>query len=54
VEENGESAPEEGDKLMEINVDGSCLTRVFSEPGTVVSGPAWQSGRDREAGPILC
>jgi Tol biopolymer transport system component len=54
VEENGESVPQEGDKLMEINADGSCLTRVLSEPGIVVSGPAWQPGLDRGAGPILC
>jgi len=39
---------------MEINADGSCLTRVFSEPGIVVSGPAWQPGLGRGAGPILC
>jgi Tol biopolymer transport system component len=54
VEENGESTPQEGDKLMEINADGSCLTRVLSEPGIIVSGPAWQPGPGREAGPISC
>lgn len=54
VEENGESDPEVGDKLMEINADGSCLTRVLSEPGIVVSGPAWQPGPERGAGPVLC
>jgi Tol biopolymer transport system component len=54
VEENGESTPQEGDKLMAINADGSCLTRVLSEPGIVVSGPAWQPGPGREAGPISC
>jgi WD40-like Beta Propeller Repeat len=54
VREIGGSIPEEGDKLMELNADGSCLTRVLSEPGIVISGPAWQPGPDRGAGPILC
>jgi Tol biopolymer transport system component len=47
-------SPEEGDKLMEINADGSCLTRVFSRSNLIVSGPAWQPGPGREAGPISC
>jgi len=54
VDENGNLTPQEGDKLMEINADGSCLTRVLSEPRIVLSGPAWQPGPGREAGPILC
>lgn len=54
VRELGGSTPEEGDRLMEINDDGSCLTRVFSEPRIIVSSPAWQPGPERGAGPILC
>jgi Tol biopolymer transport system component len=54
VVENGYSDPQEGDRLMAINTDGSCPTRLFSEPGIVVSGPAWQPGAGREAGPISC
>jgi len=54
VDENGDLTPEEGDKLMEINADGSCLTRLISDPGIIVSGPAWQPGSSRGAGPILC
>jgi len=54
VREIGGPIPEEGDKLMEVNADGSCLTRILSEPGIIISGPAWQPGPDRGAGPILC
>jgi len=54
VYENGYSDPEPGDKLMEINADGSCLVRIFSSPELVVSGPAWQPGLDRGADPISC
>lgn len=54
VYENGETNPQEGDKLMSVNADGSCLTTVFSRPEIVVSSPAWQPGLGREAGPISC
>lgn len=43
-----------GDRLMEINADGSCLTNVLSQPGVAYLGPAWQPGPGREAGPIVC
>ncbi|MFL5873060.1 MAG: TolB family protein [Solirubrobacterales bacterium] len=54
VVENGYSDPQEGDKLMAVNADGTCLTRLFSEPQVVVSGPAWEPGPGREAGAISC
>jgi hypothetical protein len=40
---------------MEINPDGSCLTRVYSlgKKG-LVQGAAWQPGAERGAGPISC
>ncbi len=54
VVENGYASPEEGNKLMAINADGTCLMRVFSDPETTVYGSAWQPGLGREAGPIAC
>lgn len=49
--------PEEflpGSALMQINADGSCLTKVLSSPGQFVYGAAWQPGPGREAGRIAC
>jgi Tol biopolymer transport system component len=46
--------PLEGDKVMAINADGTCLTKVFSNPELTLSGSAWQPGIGREAGPINC
>jgi Tol biopolymer transport system component len=43
-----------GDSLMEINPDGSCPTRVASDPKTILLSPVWQPGPGREAGPIPC
>lgn len=54
VYENGYSDPEEGDSLMEINADRSCLIRIFSKADMVVSAPAWRPGPGREAEPISC
>jgi Tol biopolymer transport system component len=54
VEEIGSAGPEEGDNLMEVNADGSCLTRVFSKADLIVSAPAWRPGPGRGAGPISC
>jgi len=54
VFENGYEDPEAGDKLMSINVDGTCLTRVLTAPDLTVLGAAWQPGLGREAGPISC
>jgi hypothetical protein len=44
-----------GSSLMEINPDGSCLTKVYSlgREGAV-QGAAWQPGAGRAAGPISC
>jgi len=54
VVENGYSSPERGDKVMAINADGTCLTRVFTDPEITVYGSAWQPGPGRGAGPISC
>jgi Tol biopolymer transport system component len=43
-----------GDSLMEVNADGSCSTRVLSEPRATLFGATWQPGPGREAGPISC
>ncbi len=43
-----------GDAIMEINADGSCVTRALSAPKTIFLRPAWQPGLGREAGPIAC
>ncbi len=43
-----------GDSLMEVNPDGSCRTRVASDPKTILSSPVWQPGPGREAGRIAC
>lgn len=54
VVENGYTTPEKGAKVMSINADGSCLSRVFSRSRSTVYGVAWQPGIGREAGPIVC
>lgn len=47
--------PQVGDALMEINPDGTCLTKVFTLGRRgAVEGAAWQPGADRGAGPIEC
>jgi Tol biopolymer transport system component len=46
--------PEPGNKVMAINADGTCLTKVFSDPELTLYGTAWQPGIGREAGPISC
>lgn len=43
-----------GDAIMEINVDGTCKTKVLSTPKAALYGPVWQPGPGREAGPITC
>lgn len=43
-----------GNALMQANADGSCFTRVLSQPGTAIYGAAWQPGPGREAGRIAC
>jgi Tol biopolymer transport system component len=54
VYENGYESPEAGDKLMSINVDGTCLTQVLTSPDLTIEGAAWRPGPGREAGPISC
>jgi Tol biopolymer transport system component len=54
VVENGYADPQKGDALMEVNADGTCPIRVFSDPKVTVAGSAWQPGSGREAGPISC
>ncbi len=54
AEATGDLEPEFGNTLMEINADGTCLTKVFSDPKTIVKGSAWQPGPGRGAGPISC
>jgi Tol biopolymer transport system component len=54
VVENGYSTPEVGNKVMAINADGTCLRKVFSDPGLTLYGSAWQPGPGREAGKISC
>lgn len=54
VVENGYTDPKKGDALMAINTDGTCLTKVFSDPDMTLYGAAWQPGAGREAGPIAC
>jgi Tol biopolymer transport system component len=47
--------PQPGSALMEINSDGTCLTRAYSAGAEgVVNGAAWQPGAERGAGPISC
>jgi Tol biopolymer transport system component len=54
VVENGYWTPEKGAKVMSINSDGSCLSRLFSRSRGTVYGIAWQPGPGRGAGPISC
>jgi Tol biopolymer transport system component len=47
-------APAAGNRLMQINADGSCPTRILSAPNQVLWGVAWQPGPGRDAGRIDC
>jgi len=46
--------PEPGNEVMAINADGTCLTRVFTDPDLTLYDSAWQPGPGREAGRIAC
>lgn len=48
------SHPHEGNSVMQVNADGSCLTTLFSIAEGTFYGTAWQPGPGREAGPIAC
>jgi Tol biopolymer transport system component len=50
----GDHGLEEGNRVMAMNADGTCLTKVFSDPDMSIYGVAWQPGSGREAGPISC
>jgi nitrogen fixation protein FixH len=50
----GLSLPHQGNAVMEINADGTCLTRLLSIGRGSFSGSSWQPGPGREAGPIAC
>lgn len=54
AEATGGLEPEPGNKVMAINADGTCLTRVFTNPELTLGSAAWQPGVGREAGPISC
>jgi dipeptidyl aminopeptidase/acylaminoacyl peptidase len=43
-----------GDRIREINADGTCSITVLSDPATAFFGSAWQPGAGRGAGPISC
>lgn len=53
-EATGDREPEPGNKVMAINADGTCLTRVFTDPGLTLYEVAWVPGAGRGAGPISC
>jgi Tol biopolymer transport system component len=50
----GSADPHQGNSVMQINADGSCLSRVFTTGRGIIYGSVWQPGPDREAGPIAC
>jgi Tol biopolymer transport system component len=54
AEGTGGLEPEPGNKVMTVNADGTCLTRVYSNAKVLISGAAWRLGTGREAGPISC
>lgn len=54
AEATGGLEPEPGNKVMAINADGTCLTRVYTNPELTLYGSAWQPGAGRAAGPIVC
>jgi Tol biopolymer transport system component len=47
-------SPKDGNRVMEINADGTCLRTIFSDPDLTLYGPVWQPGLGREAGPLAC
>lgn len=54
AEATGGLEPEPGNKVMAINADGTCLTRVYTDPGLTLYEVAWVPGVGRGAGPISC
>lgn len=43
-----------GDAILQINVDGTCLTKTFSAPRFAYQRAAWRPGPGRGAGTISC
>lgn len=54
AEATGGLEPEPGNKVMAINADGTCLTRLLTNPGLTLGAVSWRPGPGREAGPISC
>lgn len=54
AEATGALEPEPSNKVMAINADGTCLTRVFTDPDLTLGDVAWRLGAGRGAGPIAC
>jgi hypothetical protein len=54
ADDPGEIGVEKGSSVMAINAEGTCLTKVFSNPDMTLYGAAWQPGTGREAGPMSC
>jgi hypothetical protein len=54
AESTGSLEPEPGNGVMAINADGTCLTKVFSDPDVIAYGSAWRPGTGRGAGSISC
>jgi WD40-like Beta Propeller Repeat len=50
----GTSHPHEGNSVMQVNADGTCLTTLLDIGRGSFHGSAWRPGVGREAGPISC
>lgn len=48
------SHPHEGNSVMQVNADGTCLSQLLKIGRGTFYGSAWQPGPGREAGPIAC
>jgi Tol biopolymer transport system component len=43
-----------GNSILQVNADGTCLSKVFSAAGAAYMDPAWRPGPGRGAGRIAC
>ncbi len=50
----GTASPHDGNAVMQINANGTCLSRLLSIGRGHFYGSAWQPGPGREADPISC
>lgn len=48
------SIPSQGNSVMQVNADGTCLDKLLSVDRGHYEGVAWQPGPGRGAGPISC